>query len=102
LPWRCSSRRRSHRRITTPLRRLTEASRDLAEGDFARRVPADAIEDGPVELSDLGLQFNAMAERLQESVEIIRRDRDRSRSSSPMSRTSCGPRSPPCGRSTSS
>jgi signal transduction histidine kinase len=67
------------RRITTPLRRLTEASHDLAEGDFARRVPSDAIEDGPLELSDLGLQFNAMAERLQESVEIIRRDRDRSR-----------------------
>ena len=37
------------------------------------------IDDGPVELSELGLQFNAMAERLQESVEIIRRDRDRSR-----------------------
>lgn len=67
------------RRITTPLRRLTEASRDLAEGDFARRVPSDAIEGGPIELSNLGLQFNAMAERLQESVEIIRRDRDRSR-----------------------
>ena len=67
------------RRITTPLRRLTEASHDLAEGDFARRVPSDAIEGGPIELSDLGLQFNAMAERLQESIEIIRRDRDRSR-----------------------
>jgi signal transduction histidine kinase len=67
------------RRITTPLRRLTEASHDLAEGDFARRVPSSAIEDGPMELSDLGIQFNAMAERLQESVEIIRRDRDRSR-----------------------
>ncbi|HUQ43840.1 MAG TPA: HAMP domain-containing sensor histidine kinase [Candidatus Limnocylindria bacterium] len=67
------------RRITTPLRRLTEASGDLAEGDFARRVPLEVIEDGPIELSELGLQFNAMAERLQESVEIIRRDRDRSR-----------------------
>ncbi|TME09466.1 MAG: HAMP domain-containing histidine kinase [Chloroflexi bacterium] len=67
------------RRITTPLRRLTEASRDLADGDFARRVPSDAIEDGPVELSELGLQFNAMAERLQQSIEIIRSDRDRSR-----------------------
>ena len=67
------------RRITTPLRRLTEASRDLAEGDYARRVPSDAIDDGPIELSELGLQFNAMAERLQESIEIIRRDRDRSR-----------------------
>jgi two-component system, OmpR family, sensor kinase len=67
------------RRITTPLRRLTEASRDLAEGDFARRVPFEVIDDGPIELSELGLQFNAMAERLQQSVEIIRRDRDRSR-----------------------
>ncbi|HJU47261.1 MAG TPA: HAMP domain-containing sensor histidine kinase [Gaiellaceae bacterium] len=67
------------RRITTPLRRLTEASRDLAEGDFARRVPLEVIEDGPIELTALGLQFNAMAERLQESIEIIRRDRDRSR-----------------------
>lgn len=67
------------RRITTPLRRLTEASRDLAEGDFARRVPADSMEDGAAELAELGHQFNAMAERLQESVEIIRRDRDRSR-----------------------
>jgi signal transduction histidine kinase len=67
------------RRITTPLRRLTEASRDLAEGDYARRVPSDAIEGSPSELSELGLQFNAMAERLQQSIEIIRRDRDRSR-----------------------
>jgi signal transduction histidine kinase len=67
------------RRITTPLRRLTEASRDLAEGDLARRVPADTMEDAPAELAELGHQFNAMAERLQESVEIIRRDRDRSR-----------------------
>jgi signal transduction histidine kinase len=67
------------RRITTPLRRLTEASRDLGEGDFARRVPEDALDGGPIELAELGYQFNAMAERLQESVEIIRSDRDRSR-----------------------
>ncbi len=67
------------RRFTTPLRRLTEASRDLAEGDLARRVPDEAIHGGAIELSELGLQFNAMAARLQESVEIIRRDRDRSR-----------------------
>ena len=29
------------RRFTTPLRRLTEASRGLAEGDLSRRVPAE-------------------------------------------------------------
>lgn len=67
------------RRFTTPLRRLTEASRDLAEGDLARRVPNDAWGSGSSELAELALQFNAMAERLQESVDQIRRDRDRSR-----------------------
>jgi signal transduction histidine kinase len=67
------------RRFTTPLRRLTEASRDLAEGDLARRVPGDALGSGSTELTDHALQFNAMAGRLQESVDIIRRDRDRSR-----------------------
>jgi two-component system sensor histidine kinase BaeS len=67
------------RRFTTPLRRLTEASRDLAEGDLARRVPAEALGSGSAELTELALQFNAMAERLQESVDIIRGDRDRSR-----------------------
>jgi signal transduction histidine kinase len=67
------------RRFTTPLRRLTEASRGLAEGDLARRVPTDAASAGSEELTELALQFNAMADRVQESVEIIRRDRDRSR-----------------------
>jgi len=67
------------RRFTTPLRRLTEASRGLAEGDLARRVPTDAATAGSVELTELALQFNAMADRVQESVEIIRHDRDRSR-----------------------
>ncbi|TAJ99965.1 MAG: HAMP domain-containing histidine kinase [Chloroflexota bacterium] len=67
------------RRFTTPLRRLTEASRGLAEGDLARRVPTDAPTAGSLELTELALQFNAMADRVQESVDIIRRDRDRSR-----------------------
>jgi signal transduction histidine kinase len=67
------------RRFTTPLRRLTEASRALAEGDLARRVPTDAASAGSLELTELALQFNTMADRVQESVDIIRRDRDRSR-----------------------
>ncbi len=67
------------RRFTTPLRRLTEASRGLAEGDLDRRVPADQVRAGSSELAELAVQFNAMADRLQESVEIIRHDRDRSR-----------------------
>jgi signal transduction histidine kinase len=67
------------RRFTTPLRRLTEASRGLAEGDLTQRVPAGDVRAGSSELAELAEQFNAMADRLQESVEIIRRDRDRSR-----------------------
>ena len=67
------------RRFTTPLRRLTEASRGLAEGDLTRRVPPNEVRAGSSELAELAVQFNAMADRLQESVEIIRRDRDRSR-----------------------
>jgi signal transduction histidine kinase len=67
------------RRFTTPLRRLTEASRGLAEGDLTRRVPAGEVDTGSSELAELAIQFNTMADRLEESVEIIRRDRDRSR-----------------------
>ncbi len=67
------------RRFTTPLRRLTEASRGLAEGDLGRRVPPSHVRAGSSELAELAVQFNAMADRLEESVEIIRRDRDRSR-----------------------
>jgi signal transduction histidine kinase len=67
------------RRFTTPLRRLTEASRGIAEGDLSQRVPATEVRAGSSEMAELAVQFNAMADRLQESVEIIRRDRDRSR-----------------------
>jgi len=67
------------RRFTTPLRRLTEATRALAEGDLARRVPSSDVGGGSSELTALAIQFNTMAERLEESVTTIRRDRDRSR-----------------------
>ena len=59
---------------------LTEASRGLAEGDLgAARPDRRRCATGSSELGELAVQFNAMADRLQESVEIIRRDRDRSR-----------------------
>jgi signal transduction histidine kinase len=67
------------RRFTTPLRRLTEATRGLAEGDLASRVPIAQIAGGSSELTELGDAFNVMAERLEESVTVVRRDRDRSR-----------------------
>ena len=66
------------RRFTTPLRQLTEASRALAEGDLSRRVPLNR-KAGSAEIGELALQFNTMADRLEESVEIIRHDRDRGR-----------------------
>ena len=67
------------RRFTTPLRQLTDASRALAEGDLSRRVPAAQLRAGSSELGELAVQFNTMADRLEESVEMSRRDRDRSR-----------------------
>ena len=66
-------------RFTAPLRRLTETSRVIAEGDLSARVPTDLESAGATEVVALSRQFNHMAGRLEESVEIIRRDRDRSR-----------------------
>ena len=66
-------------RFTTPLRRLTEASAALAEGDLGRRIERAEVRAGSSELTALAIQFNAMADRLEESVATIRRDRDRSR-----------------------
>jgi signal transduction histidine kinase len=64
-------------RLTVPIRRLTRASRALAEGDFTSRV--EERDDGAPEVAELAHAFNRMAERLEESVTFIRRDRDRSR-----------------------
>ena len=66
-------------RFTRPLRRLGEATRRLAAGDLAGRVPIAEVESSYAEVADLARQFNVMAERLEESVDLIRRDRDRSR-----------------------
>jgi signal transduction histidine kinase len=67
------------RRFTNPIRQLTDASRALAEGDLTRRVPAVKLRAGSSEIGELAVQFNTMADRLAESVELSRRDRDRSR-----------------------
>ena len=63
--------------LTTPVRRLTNASRALAEGRLDVRVSAPA--SGSPELAELARAFNAMAARLQESIGVISQDRDRSR-----------------------
>ncbi|HEX2756707.1 MAG TPA: HAMP domain-containing sensor histidine kinase [Candidatus Limnocylindrales bacterium] len=66
-------------RVTTPLRRMTEASRALAEGELGRRIQRADIRSGSSEIAALAAQFNAMADQLEASVAMIRRDRDRSR-----------------------
>jgi signal transduction histidine kinase len=66
-------------RFTTPLRRLTGAARSLAEGNLGMRIERADVRAGSSELSELAVQFNAMADQVEESVEMIRRDRDRSR-----------------------
>ena len=63
--------------LTTPVRRLTHASRALAEGRLDVRVSAPA--SGSPELAELARAFNAMAARLQESIGVISQDRDRGR-----------------------
>jgi signal transduction histidine kinase len=65
------------RRLTTPVTRLTRAAREMAEGDLHQQVPIDP--NGPRELVELSEQFNTMAQRLEESIRVIREDRDRSR-----------------------
>jgi signal transduction histidine kinase len=42
-------------------------------------VPASQLRAGSAELGELAVQFNAMADRLEESIEMSLRDRDRSR-----------------------
>ncbi len=66
-------------RFTTPITRLTDASRRVAEGDLGARVGTDDLPSSTLEIRTLSTQFNTMAARLEESVDIIRRDRDRSR-----------------------
>jgi signal transduction histidine kinase len=66
-------------RFSVPITRLTYASRRLAEGDLSSRVPTDELSSGTLELRAVSTQFNQMADRLEESVAIIRSDRDRSR-----------------------
>jgi two-component system, OmpR family, sensor histidine kinase BaeS len=67
------------RRFTAPLRRLTEAARGLAEGDLDRRVPTDRGRAGAAEITELSRQFNTMASQVQATMDVIVRDRDRSR-----------------------
>jgi signal transduction histidine kinase len=63
-------------RLSNPIRRLTSAARELSEGKLDTRVPPPGDSR---EMGELTMAFNSMAERVQEAIEYIRRDRDRSR-----------------------
>lgn len=64
-------------RLTDPIRRLTTAAHSVADGRLDTRMPAGPSE--APEVAELAGAFNDMAERLQQSIEIISQDRDRSR-----------------------
>ena len=59
--------------LTAPLRALTRASRSMAEGNLSSRVRVTS-ED---EVGHLSAEFNAMADRLQNSMEEMRRTMER-------------------------
>ena len=63
--------------LARPLRRLTQTTRLLAEGHLDARVALPA--NTAPEVQELGVAFNDMADRLEESVTIISEDRDRGR-----------------------
>ena len=63
--------------LADPIRRLTRAARQLADGRLEARVALPAT--AAPEVSELGDAFNQMAERLGESIAVITSDRDRSR-----------------------
>ncbi len=51
------------RRITEPIRQMTEASRAMAAGDYSRRVPVTRSD----ELGELAQTFNAMSAQVEQS-----------------------------------
>ena len=55
-----------------PLRRLRDAARGVAAGDYASRIP----EKGPAEVADLAREFNSMGRAIEERErELVRSER---------------------------
>jgi signal transduction histidine kinase len=63
------------RRLTGPINRLRRVSARLALGELDQR----AAPSGVVEIDQLAVQFNVMADRLAESLRLLQADRDRLR-----------------------
>lgn len=60
--------------VTGTLRRLRDAARRIAAGDFSQRVEIKS----PAEVAELGTSFNQMAEALEDGQGAGDRDADRS------------------------
>jgi len=58
------------RRLTRPIKELSEASSEIAFGNLTRRVNA---EDGPLEMVSLANNFNRMADSLEAQEKLRRR-----------------------------
>ena len=50
------------------IQRLEQGARRIARGDYSARLPAEVVQDGD-ELGQLGISFNSMAQRVEESFE---------------------------------
>lgn len=61
------------RRLTRPLEELRRAASRFSGGDLSTRAPVDRT----AELGELGATFNAMAARLQETIQAISDERTR-------------------------
>ncbi|KYH44643.1 HAMP domain-containing sensor histidine kinase [Branchiibius sp. NY16-3462-2] len=64
------------RRAMTPLRRIEDTARAIADGDLARRVPEIATRD---EVASLSHSLNVMLSRIEQSFELQQRSEDRMR-----------------------
>ena len=61
------------RQVVFPVRQLMQASREIAEGRYGKRVEVAGEASGADELTQLALDFNQMAEQL-EQTETLRRE----------------------------
>ena len=64
------------RRIVAPIRAVTEATKEVAEGNFDRRVPATE----PGELGELSNAFNELASRLGTTIGELWREKQKTSS----------------------
>lgn len=58
------------KRISVPIRRISQSTKEFAKGNFSVRVEEQDLEHGTTEVVELSDAFNNMAEELEKSEEI--------------------------------